>query len=498
MIKDLKGICNLQLNSISSIDNDPTLLKLTFSILDFEVSGNKQIVSKELASEASPTLSLKPLLCQYFPTTNYEQLDDHFGSHGQYKTKDRYGNDVIATNTIAVGTSNESGAYFGTIKDENDNDVEVLMCDFYLWVDKYTDIANLINEMWQAGIPLKSSCEYLYKNFKVENGITYIQSPLIFTGHCLLKSNENNMGEVLPAYDSSKLISFNERFEKAISEAIQNHNSQIENVDINNKQTQKEVNEVMENKFYVALCELSFGDIREQIMATLLKTMTAEEFQYVWISNYGIYDTYFVYENYEDGKYVNYKVPYSKTETDIVVDLASKVAVERDMVWVEVGTMESTVNELNNKIEVLTIDITTANETINTLTTEKSDLETKFNNASEIILTLNSTVEELKPLVEQFNSEKIEKSINEKIEFYGSKFKALNAMEKFESEEIQNLIKLSINDNDEGKDAILSLNSTLVELVSIKPVERFEIKEIGSKNENLIPTAIDFDSRYSD
>jgi len=499
MIDNLKGICNLQLNSITTVDNDPTLIKCTFSILDFEVSGNKQIVSKELALEAASTLSLKPLLCQYFSNTNYENPNDHFGSHGQFKTKDRYGNEVIATNTIAIGTSNETGGYIGTVQDENGNDIEVLMCDFYIWVDRFTDIANLINEMWQAGINLKSSCEYLYKNFKVEDGITYIQGPLIFTGHCLLKSNENNMGEVRPAYDSSQLVSFNERFEKAICQAIQNQNSQIENIDIDINQTQKEVNEVMENKFYKALCELSFGDIREKIMTYLLKNMSAEEFQYVWISNYGIYDTYFVYENYENGKYVNYKVSYSKTETDITVDLASKVVVERESVWVEVGTMTSTVNELNTKIETLTSDLSVANETITTLNTEKSELETKFNSASDTILTLNAQVEELKPLAEQFNTEKIEKSINEKKEFYSTKFKALNASDKFESEEVQELIKVSINENDEGKNAILSLNSMLVDLVSIKTTpERFEVRELGSKNENLIPTSIDFDSRYGE
>ena len=234
-------------------------------------------------------------------------------------------------------------------------------------------------------------------------------------------------------------------------------------------------------------------------MTYLLKNMSAEEFQYVWISNYGIYDTYFVYENYENGKYVNYKVSYSKTETDITVDLASKVVVERESVWVEVGTMTSTVNELNTKIETLTSDLSVANETITTLNTEKSELETKFNSASDTILTLNAQVEELKPLAEQFNTEKIEKSINEKKEFYSTKFKALNASDKFESEEVQELIKVSINENDEGKNAILSLNSMLVDLVSIKTTpERFEVRELGSKNENLIPTSIDFDSRYGE
>jgi hypothetical protein len=62
--------------------------------------------------------------------------------------------------------------------------------------------------------------------------------------------------------------------------------------------------------------------------------------------------------------------------------------------------------------------------------------------------------------------------------------------------DIQNLVKLSINENEEGKNAILSLNTMLVDLVQVKHEDKNIIKEFSSKNENLIPTTIDFDSRY--
>jgi predicted nuclease with TOPRIM domain len=162
--------------------------------------------------------------------------------------------------------------------------------------------------------------------------------------------------------------------------------------------------------------------------------------------------------------------------------------------------MQTSVNELNTQINTLTTNLNTANETITTLNTQKTEIETKFNVASETIVALNSKVEELTPLVEQFNSEKLEKSINEKKEYYSVKFKAVNADEKFNTEEIQNLIKVSINETDEGKNAILSLNSMLVDLVQLKIEDKIGdkniIKEFSSKNENLIPTTIDFDSRY--
>lgn len=491
-----KGICKLQLNNISPVENDQTLVKLTFSILDFDVSGNKQIVSKELALEASPTFRLKPLVCQYFETTDYINKNDHFGNHGSFIGKDRDGNDILLSNAIAIGTSNETGAYLGTIKDENNNDVEVLLCDFFIWADRFPNIIALINEMWEAGIPLKSSCEYLYKNYQVIDGIQHILSPLIFVGHCVLKSNENNMGEIEPAYQSSQLINFNEKWNKAVSQAIQNQNSHKENVDINNT-AQKEVNILKENMFYKALCELSFGDIREQIMSALSKTMTADEFYSVWVSNYGIYDDYFVYETYQDDKYINFKVPYTKSETEVVIDLANKTQVERDTVWVEVSVMNQSINELNIKIDDLNTQLNTANKTISTLTTEKENIEKQFNDATEKITSLNAKVEEMTPIVEQYNSDLVEKAINEKKEYYSTKFKAVNALEKFESEEVQELIKKSINDNQEGKEAILSLNTMLVDMVQIKSNEKPMVKEVASKHQNLIPTGTDFESRYS-
>jgi hypothetical protein len=489
----IKGICKLQLNSISDVDNDPLLIKLTFSILDFNVSGNKQIVPKELAIEASPSLKGKPLLCMYSPITNPDKPNDHFGDHGEVIKTDRYGNEYIGTNSIAIGTALEGG-YFKTI-----DGIDMLFADFYCWKDRNVEILQLINEIYENGLPLFSSCEYYFKNYEINNGIQTIKSPLIFSGHLILDSGENDSKVIAPAYDSSKLISINERWNKAVAQAIKQNNQQTsrnENVDnINNNQ--KEVENVAENLLYKALNELSHGDIRSQIMTALSKTMTADEFTYVYVSSWGVYDNYFIYENYENSTYVNYKVPYTKTETEVIIDLASKAQVERDVVWVEVGVMQSSVNELNVKITDLTTQLNTANETINTLTSEKANIEKQFNDASDKITSLNSQVEEMKPIVEQHNTEIKEKAINAKRDYYTLKFKAVNAMDKFESKDVQELIKNSINENDEGKNAILSLNTMLVDMVQIKSDDKPMVKEVASKQENLIPTSVDFDSRYS-
>lgn len=125
-------------------------------------------------------------------------------------------------------------------------------------------------------------------------------------------------------------------------------------------------------------------------------------------------------------------------------------------------------------------------------------LQEQFNSATEKLTQLNSLVEELKPFKEKFETEKLEKAISEKKDFYSVKFEALNAKEKFDTEDVQELILKSVNESDEGKQAILQLNSMLVDLVDVTVTKETPvIKEMASKRENLLPADDSFDSRYS-
>ena len=229
-----------------------------------------------------------------------------------------------------------------------------------------------------------------------------------------------------------------------------------------------------ENIFMKALNELSQGDIRSQIMTELSKTMTADEFNYVYLSSWSVYDTYFVYENYEGDCYVNYKVPYIKTETEITIDLANKVKVNRDEIWVEVSVMETSLNTLKEEITTKDGTITSLNATIGTLNTEKEEVSNKLTESTNSIADLSKQINEMKPIVETYNKDLYEKLLNQQKTKYEEKFVALNAKEKFESKEVQDLIIKSLNEN-EVKEAILSLNSMLVDLVKpakseVKPV----------------------------
>lgn len=600
-----KGICTLQLNSITNIEDDPTLLKCEFSIIDFNESGNHEIVPKELALEAAPTLKGKPLLCVYTPNTSVDNnnLNDHFNDHGEVVLKDRYGEEYLGSNSIAIGTALDGG-YLKTIKDKDGNDLEVLACAFYVWADRNIPIVQLLLEIYNSGLPLYSSCEYWYSNYEVNNGVATLKSPILFSGHCLLDSGENESKVVPPAYDSSKLLDLNNRWNKAISEAIKKEgeskmekqkNDDTYKITINNTKDSADMSDIwdidegkyfkkikgstnaksvfeeayarcdmpdkiddilekdvgyphhiikddntmviakagiqagvqrgraqglsddseemkhfqkhyktlglewpkaeestnskkegekVENNLLKQLCDMSFGDVRDALFLALSKVMMADEFNSVWISTYDVFDTYFILETYNGTDWIYYKINYTKTETDVTIDYTNKIQVEWSQIWIPVATLTDVQNQLN-----------TANDTIKNLNSDKTDLTTKFTDATNKVTSLNAQVEELKPYKEKAEKDALDKALNEKKEFYSTKFMAVNAKEKFDSEEVQNLIKLSINNTDEGNSALVKLNSMLVDLVKVDN-ETKQIKENGSKKENLVPTAQDFDSRY--
>lgn len=485
-----KGICTLKLNEMAQDENDPLLIRCTYSIIDFSQSGNNQIIPKELGIESAPSLKNKPLLCVYTKNTNDSNTNpnDFFSGHGEFEGQDRYGNDIIDSNSIAIGFA-PSGGFLTTIKDENDIDKEVIACEFVLWADRNIPILQLIQAIYDSGEPLYSSCEYWYYNYEVNEGIETLKSPLLFSGQCLLGNGHQ------PAFESSKLLSLNEKWEKAVNECIKSEvdkkkNNSIDDLNkINNQKEDKSMAEEVKEMFK-KVCELSFDDIRSLIYGQLKAVLSDEEYMDSWISD--TFDTYFVlsYWNVSDHKY--YKVTYTKTNDVVAIDWENRVEVFLYQEWKEIPAVQLALNEKEDVIKTL-------NSTIETLTTEKTDLSTKFNNATDSITELTKQVNEMKPLVETYNTEQYEKALNEQKDKFEEKFVALNAKEKFDSEEVQELIKKSINEAEDGKEAILSLNSMLVDLV--KPLgdkkEVKIIKEVNNKKmENLIDTKVSFEDRY--
>jgi cation transport regulator ChaB len=500
-VKDMKkGMCNLKLNSITSVDNDPLLSKLTFSILDFNVSGNKQIIDKDLAIEASPTLKGKPLLCVYSENTNtIDDPNDHFNDHGECEKVDRYGNEYIGTNSIAIGTALEGG-YITTIINDNGEDEEILACDFYVWNDRNVEIIQLINEMNSQNIPLYSSCEYYYKNFEMKDGVEIIKSPLIFSGHCCLDSGENNSQKVEPAYDSSKLLSFNTKFKEAVHKAINNKNKENDLIQEGDK---------MENKIFELLKSnnaISSGSIRWRIYDELSKVMTAEVYNNMYISEYDIYpeEHYFTYDTYIDGEgYKLFKCSYSVDgEDNVAVDYANVQEVEYRVDLQPVAELQTSLNtktteleQANETIKSLNTQLNEKEETIKSLNTEKSTVVEKFNSASDTVVSLNSKVDELtskvevmQPLIDQYNQEKFEKALNSATEDYKDKFNKVGALEIFEEESTKELIKKTLNSKtEESNEAKFQLNQLIIDNIKGISNEKDEDETIVKSINSIVP-----------
>lgn len=469
-----KSILKLQLNSINDVSDDPTIKKCTFSIVDFDESGNGQVITKELAQKYSYTLKNKPLLCQYFPTTDYENQNDHFGDHGEYVGKDRYGNDTLKTNTIAIGCT-DGQAYISTIKDELGTDIEALCCDFVLWYSRYTDIVDLIKEMVDEGLDLYSSCEYWFSNYTVSDGIQYINEPIYFDGHCVLQSGENGTDKIAPAYKTSKLQSFNKVLEKVI----------------NNKQG----GDYMSEKMFKKICQLSFSQIESLIYTALQGVLSENEYDASWITE--SYDDHVIlsyrsgWDSGYDRKY--YSVNYTKGENDLItLDWEGRKEVFLYKEWREIPEVQQALNKLQNDLELKEESIKSLNSNLEDLKTENKKTKESLNDADEKIVSLNSQVEDMTPIVEKYNNEKLEKSINEAKEKYKDKFKKVGAMEKFETEEVQELITKSIN----NESVVSQLNSMIVDMIDdLKTKEKPVVEMIQSTN-NLLHKEYSFEDAY--
>jgi flagellar biosynthesis chaperone FliJ len=276
----------------------------------------------------------------------------------------------------------------------------------------------------------------------------------------------------------------------------------------------KEVTEVMENKFFdylKSINAISAGDIKWKLYEQLAKVTTGEEYMNLYISNYDIYPTenYFLYEIYTDAYHL-FKCTYSVDENDnVTVDYEGKqevqykldiqpvtepVATDDNMMIGMQNSLNSKVKELEtakNTISELEKSLNSAKETIKTLESEKDGVVEKFNGASDTVVSLNSKVEELtskvsemQPLIDKYNEEQFEKALNTAKEDYKSKFEKVGALEVFEQDETLELIKKSINSQkDIAKDAKFQLNQLIVDNVkAIKVEETDEVPTAKSVN----------------
>lgn len=485
-----KNTLNLVLNEIKKDVNDPTIIPCTFVILDFDVSRNNVKISEDDALEGGKTLINKPIVAKYYQVSQANANDDNFGSHAEYRTKDKYGNDVILRDTVAVGVFTSEG-YITQINVNGENK-RVMVADGVLWYSKYKDACDLIVEWYNRGVQVNMSCEYLYYNYSILDGVEHHLSPIIFESHAILASEDRgNISEVIPAYESATLLSLNDlqKFNTLVAQAanqVKEENSVDElsqgteiqeGIEDTKEEIAVDVPEGQQlNEMKSQINEVSMDEMRRAIREQVKGIVQQND--YVWI--YDVYQTYAIVsvEDYDSNKSEFYKFNYTLENDTVTVDLESKTEVKEKREWVVVT------NELETKITELT--------------NAKADLEVKFNAASDTIVSLKSQIEELTPYREQQLNAQREKALEDQMKHFCAKFDAVDAKEKFESEEVQSLIAQSIEDNDAAKEALLSLNVMIVELIQEQVTENAqEIPMLGlaSYRKDLINTD-SFESRY--
>ena len=436
-----------------------TNLYAPFIIHDFNVSWNNQIISEEICAANKDTLVGQPVLVKYF--NEGDAAKDHLGTHEVYMTTNRdTGEDMMATDTFAIGTFQSA-----EIEDvEIDGQTKRCLVGYaQLWVNRYYNICSLLNEWLDKGIKIHCSCEYTFKNYEMIDNVQHIKSPYSYTGHTILNSEEKDgYGIVLPAYDVAEMLSWNAAIDK----------------DKENEKSENGVKSV-ENVFITSLNGLSLGETRDGIYKALADVMTASEYMHMYISDYSINDDHFFYETYsEENGWETYKVGYSKNDEGVTVDYEGRTKMEykTEMVPAEEAKnqLETAVNEAKAEMQA----------TIDELTAKVSETETELNavkednvaqketvvSLNEQIVGLNETIESLNEYKEKFEAEQYAAALNEAMEKYKAKFERLNALEKFEAEEVQTLVAETL-DAEKALDAKNALSDMLIELIDNAPVQ---------------------------
>ena len=196
-ITEKKSKLNLVLNTLEPHDSDFTLKKATFIILDFEKSGNNAIVDKETAlNSLGPTIKNKPI------RGYYKEDEENFGGHEVVIKESKNGEKSVERNTVPMGVFTTEG-YLGEVEIEGVTR-EVLLADAVLWYSQFQEPIDLLTAWYEDGMTISMSCEYLYSNAEFIDGVEHQYAPMYFEAHCILGQ------DVAPAYESAKLVSYNQ------------------------------------------------------------------------------------------------------------------------------------------------------------------------------------------------------------------------------------------------------------------------------------------------
>lgn len=476
------------INSLEQSD-DKTVIKFKACVLDFMRSHNGWAISKSTCEKRMHTLVNKHIVVRYYSEEDNGGLDA-FGDHEETSVKLR-GTDIMlpATNTHSIGTI--TNAYIDYVEPNNPLSGEAVWIDGVILAMENINEASLLLEWHENNIPILTSVEWYYTQDMYDNdGTRWIVDPT-FSNLCILNSEARGDKPIVYGnYDCSHIELMVNQLNQAVKDDLA----------LNNKHKRKD--DDMENVFLKALNDISFGQVRSKIYSALSKVMVASEYERLWISDWDVYDTYFIYETYDGENWIKFKVEYTKTENDeIEVNYEGRKQVERQDVYVEVQVADSQVEEIKTEL--------------NTIKEEKANLETQLNEKAEeivsiseekvtlneTIVALNSKISELEPFKTEHDKAEFEKALNAKIEELKPKFEKFNGLDVFDSEEVQSLVKDTL-DGEKALNAKLAIYEKLDEVIGAFNIEDNSnagngVVGMNTKSlNNLVPDKKDFVSKY--
>lgn len=467
---------NGSLLSFNSVPQKDSTVDVEFIIHDFELSLNGAIVSEQVCVENANTIINKPILAKY--VYDGDNTQDYFTDHEVTLTTNRDTGDVlVTTDTVALGV-------FTGWEIKEVNGKRVFCAKGVLWSDRYYNACSLLYDMFNSGTKINTSCEYLYSNYKVRDGVQHIESPIVYDGHCILNSRQvDDQDIVLGAYESSQMTSFNQAINTDLKEGF------------NNKQNNGK-GEDMENRFIKALNGLSVGELSDKVYAALRGVMTCDEYYDTYVSDYNVFyeEKFFIYHVYKTDGCEYYKVTFElDADENMVIDFENRQQVKREQVWVTVETAQGQVEEVQQQLNSVQAEKEELEKQLNAKTEEIVSVTEEKITLSEQIVSLNSTIAELEPFKAEHDKAEFEKALNERVAEYEPKFAKFNALEVFNSDEVQGLIKDTL-DVEKGLNAKLAIYEKLDEV--IESFNMIEDKDVSVGNvdkntkslNNLVPT----------
>lgn len=169
--------------------------------------------------------------------------------------------------------------------------------------------------------------------------------------------------------------------------------------------------------------------------------------------------------------------------------------------------VQEKLDEATNSMEQMKNTLSEKDETISNLSTElenvkneKLEIMNNFSEATEKATNLSEKVAEMQPIVEKYNKEQYDNKLSTAQNAYKTKFENHEALEVYNSEEVQNLIMDSIDEDEAiSTKAKYSLSEKILNLIESRDSQTVTVNSINEptkQSKNLNPEDNEFEAVY--